>query len=63
MEQTIISKELLDILACPTCKTGVEPVEYKKDNYGLKCNNCKRIFPIREGIPVMMLDEAITITD
>ncbi|MGE5340410.1 MAG: Trm112 family protein [Candidatus Omnitrophota bacterium] len=58
-DKEIISKELLDILACPACKTDVELIEYKKEQYGLKCIQCHRIYPIRDGIPVMLIDEAI----
>jgi len=50
-----IDKELLDILACPICKTDVILTEDKK---GLKCVKCKRVYPIRDGIPVMLVDEA-----
>ena len=50
-----IDKELLDILACPACKTPVEPTA---DDKGLRCNDCHRVFPIRDDIPVMLLDEA-----
>jgi uncharacterized protein YbaR (Trm112 family) len=60
MEKEVISKELLDILACPACKTDVQLLEYKKDEYGLKCSKCKRTYPIKDGIPVMLIDEAIT---
>lgn len=55
----IISKELLDILVCPLCKTEIEMVEYKTEHHGLKCNQCQRIYPIRNGIPVMLKEEAI----
>ncbi len=50
-----ISQELLDILACPLCKT---PVKLTPDNSALKCETCKRVYPIRDEIPVMMLDQA-----
>ncbi len=50
-----ISKELLEILVCPLCKA---PVELKPDESGLKCVQCKRVYPIREDIPVMLIDEA-----
>ncbi len=50
-----ISKELLEILVCPLCKT---PVEMKQDESGLKCVQCKRVYPIRDDIPVMLIDEA-----
>ena len=50
-----ISKELLEILACPVCKTKVE---MKQDGSGLKCSKCRRVYPIRDDIPVMLIDEA-----
>ena len=50
-----ISKDLLEILVCPLCKA---PVEMKPDETGLKCVQCKRVYPIRDEIPVMLVDEA-----
>jgi len=50
-----ISKELLDILVCPQCKT---PVTLTADSSGLKCATCRRVYPIRDEIPVMLLEEA-----
>lgn len=50
-----ISKDLLEILVCPLCKA---PVELKPDESGLKCVQCKRVYPIRDDIPVMLIDEA-----
>lgn len=50
-----ISPELLEILACPACKAKVE---LKPDGSGLKCVACKRVYPIRDDIPVMLVDEA-----
>jgi len=50
-----ISKELLEILVCPLCKATVE---LKPDGSGLKCVQCKRVYPIRDDIPVMLIDEA-----
>ncbi len=50
-----ISKELLEILVCPVCKA---PVELTQDESGLKCGQCKRVYPIRDDIPVMLIDEA-----
>ena len=50
-----ISKELLEILACPKCKSPV----LEKDGK-LKCtgNHCGLIYPVRDGIPVMLIEEA-----
>jgi uncharacterized protein YbaR (Trm112 family) len=50
-----INKELLDILACPKCKGNITLNE--KEN-GLVCNNCKLLYPIKDGIPIMLIDEA-----
>jgi uncharacterized protein YbaR (Trm112 family) len=61
MDKEIISKDLLEILACPACKTDVELMEYKTGEHGLKCSKCKKVYPIKNGIPVMLMDEAITV--
>ncbi len=50
-----ISKELLEILACPLCK---EEVRLTPDGNGLKCVKCHRVYPIRDDIPVMLIEEA-----
>jgi uncharacterized protein len=50
-----ISKELLEILVCPICKT---PVELLADESGLRCPQCRLVYPIRDEIPVMLVDEA-----
>ena len=50
-----VDPELLEILACPSCKTKVELV---KNGTALKCGQCKRVYPIKDDIPVMLLDEA-----
>ncbi len=52
-----ISPELLEILRCPKCKSKVE---LKSDESGLKCVNheCALVYPIRDEIPVMLVEEA-----
>jgi hypothetical protein len=50
-----IDPELLDILACPACRT---PLELVKDGTALRCASCRRVFPIKDEIPVLLLDEA-----
>ncbi|HXO44468.1 MAG TPA: Trm112 family protein [Candidatus Cybelea sp.] len=50
-----VSKELLDILVCPECKTPVTPTA---DQQGLKCAKCRRVYPVRGDIPVMILSDA-----
>ena len=51
----MISKELLDILACPKCKG---PVEFTEKKDGLVCKSCRLVYEIRNDIPVMLIDEA-----
>ena len=50
-----ISQDLLEILVCPICKT---PVKLTTDNSGLKCETCRRVYPVRDDIPVMLPEEA-----
>lgn len=47
--------KLLDILACPLCKSSLI---YRKDQQELICKPCNLAFPIRDDIPVMLEDEA-----
>jgi len=54
-----VDPRLLEILACPLCKTSVA---LTADGNGLKCSQCRRVYPIRDDIPVMLIDQA-TIED
>ncbi len=49
----MIDPKLLEMLACPVCKT-----EVKVANDRLVCVQCGRRYPIRDGIPVMLVEEA-----
>ena len=51
----MLDKELLEILACPKCKGDLE---YRPEQEQLVCNKCRLIYPIRDDIPVMLIDEA-----
>ena len=53
----MISKELLDILACPACDDR-PPVRLSEDGQWLVCDQCGRHYPIRDDIPVMLVEEA-----
>lgn len=50
-----VDAELLKILVCPVCKT---PVTLTRDEKGLRCGTCRRVYPIRDDIPIMLVDEA-----
>jgi len=49
----VIDKELLEILVCPVCKERVV-----LDQDMLACKKCRRRYPIRDGIPIMLVEEA-----
>ncbi len=49
----MVNKDLLDILACPICKGEVK----QKDDW-IICLKCRKKYPISDGIPVMLIDEA-----
>jgi len=53
-----LNKKLLDILACPKCK---DVVKYEKG--AIICTQCQLAYPIRDGIPVMLIDEANALED
>ncbi len=53
----LIDPELLEILACPACDER-PPVTLDESNLRLVCTVCGRRYPIRDGIPVMLVDEA-----
>lgn len=55
-KEEIIDPELLEILACPKCKGDITLDEKRK---GLICNNCKLFYKIEDGIPIMLIEEAI----
>ncbi len=48
----MISKELLEIVACPVCKTPLTAA-----GESLKCVTCQRVYPIRDGIPILLEEE------
>lgn len=51
-----ISKQLLDILACPKCKGDLI---YREAENSLICNKCRLMYPVKDDIPVMLIDEAV----
>jgi uncharacterized protein YbaR (Trm112 family) len=53
----MVSQELLDILRCPACVREKEGLlDFIKDSW-LVCKECGRKYPIRDDIPVMLIDE------
>lgn len=50
-----LSPELKEILACPRCKG---PLAFHEERSEIECERCRLAYPIRDGIPVMLVDEA-----
>ena len=50
-----VDARLLEILVCPACRGAIAALEA---GAGLECRECGRIYPIRDGIPVMLIEEA-----
>jgi uncharacterized protein YbaR (Trm112 family) len=51
----MISQDLLDMLVCPVCK---KPVVLSANGESLKCGECRRVYPIQDDIPIMLVDVA-----
>jgi len=54
----MIQKELIDILACPACDER-PPVKPSENGEFLVCVNCGRRYPIRDDVPIMLVDQAL----
>ena len=50
-----LSKDLLDILVCPKCRGDLE---YRSEEPSLVCPKCRLRYAVRDGIPIMLIDEA-----
>jgi uncharacterized protein YbaR (Trm112 family) len=51
--RNLLDKDLLEILACPACRADV-----RLEGDRIVCSSCGRRYPVREGIPIMLVDEA-----
>ena len=51
----MISQDLLDILVCPACKKALA---LKENGLSLKCSECRRVYPIQDDIPILLIDAA-----
>ena len=53
----MIPPDLLEMLVCPACR---KPLVLKVNPEALKCETCQRVYPVRDNIPVLLIDEAST---
>jgi LSD1 subclass zinc finger protein len=51
----MFSQELLEMLVCPACK---QALEYRQNPENLKCTRCHRVYPVKDNIPNMLVDQA-----
>jgi len=54
-DNPMLDARLLEILVCPKCKGELE---YRRDDNELICLACRLRYEVREGIPIMLIDEA-----
>ena len=50
-----IDRRLLEVVVCPACRSGLRELSA---GAGLECSGCGRVYPVRDGIPVLLVDEA-----
>ncbi|MBC8213706.1 MAG: Trm112 family protein [Candidatus Marinimicrobia bacterium] len=55
-----LNKEISEILVCPKCKGDLE---HEDESLHLNCVECKLLFPIKNGIPIMLVDYAESLTE
>jgi len=51
----MLPKDLLDIIVCPACK---KDLNYSEAQQTLTCTACGRVYPIKDGIPILLVEEA-----
>ncbi len=57
----MVDARLLEILVCPKCKGKLEYVT--EGDESLICHECALVFPVRDDIPVMLMDEAVSVAN
>ena len=51
----MLSNDLLEMLVCPACK---QELDYRQNPESLKCTQCHRVYPVKDELTVMLIDEA-----
>jgi uncharacterized protein YbaR (Trm112 family) len=54
-----VPRQLLEILVCPKCRGELD---YREAESALVCPKCRLKYPVRDGIPIMLIDEATPLT-
>ena len=53
--RAMLSQDLLDILVCPACRS---PLRYSEPAQTLTCTACRRVYPIQDDIPILLVERA-----
>jgi LSD1 subclass zinc finger protein len=53
--RVMVAQDLLEMLVCPACK---QALEYRPSPESLKCQQCHRVYAVKDNIPIMLVDEA-----
>jgi hypothetical protein len=51
----MLDREFIEMLQCPACHS---PLAYNEEKGQLKCGSCQRVYPVKDDIPVLLIDEA-----
>jgi uncharacterized protein len=51
----MLPPDLLEILVCPACRGKLN---YSDPKQTLACESCRRVYPIRDGLPILLIDQA-----
>lgn len=54
-----VDRKLLEMLVCPKCKGKIVEAKTQDGGDGLRCDACKLVYPVKDDIPHMLIDEAI----
>jgi hypothetical protein len=60
MSEEIVARDLLEMLVCPLCKNPLELQAVSETSWGLRCAQCRKIYPVQDGIPIMLPEEALS---
>lgn len=56
-----LTEEIISILACPKCQGDLKLICQNGGECGLACASCRLVYPVRNGIPVLLGEDAVTV--
>ena len=51
----MLDRDFVEMLQCPACRS---PLAYNEEKGHLKCGGCRRVYPVKDDIPVLLVEEA-----